>query len=68
MLTEYEWEIAKKVCTLKQRQALDLYRRGWTLGQIARHLDVDRTSVRSRLETADRKLRKALDDLDCQAA
>lgn len=57
------WEVASRpgVCTPKELEALDLRRRrGFSEREVALTLGVSRTSIRDRIENADRKIELAL--------
>lgn len=51
-LTADEWAIAQQVCTPKQLQALDLYRRGAGRRRIAIALGITPAAVRDRIDAA----------------
>lgn len=59
-LSPLEWETAKRVCTERQIEAIDLWRRGHSARQIGRLLEIDERTVRDRLERAQRRIANAL--------
>ena len=60
-LTPEEWAIAREICTPKQLEALDLWRRGAGYKRIATLLGVDPTSARARVAAG---LRRVVDWLE----
>lgn len=60
-MSDAYWQTAAEVCTDKELRALVLRDR-FNLGtrQIALNLDISRSSVRERLDNADRKIHAAL--------
>jgi DNA-binding NarL/FixJ family response regulator len=50
---------ARTVCTTEQLEVLDLAARGMSERNIARHLHISRSAVRSRLENAKSRIMKA---------
>lgn len=52
--------IATQVCTAKELEALNLNIRGMSQRAIAAHLDISREAVRARLESAERKIERAI--------
>lgn len=66
------WVVARRVCTSKELEALELHRRhGFGQRQVAYALGISRASVRERIENADRKIERELRhtaDVDGEAA
>jgi len=59
-MTDTYWRIAADVCTDAELQALTLRARGLGTRRIALALRIARSSVRERLDNADRKITSAL--------
>lgn len=51
-LTTAEWQTAQHVCTTRQLQALDLWRRGAGYGRIAHLLSIDKSTAREHIRRA----------------
>jgi hypothetical protein len=61
-VTEEEWEVARRVCTRRQVQALEWCARGLSLGQAARAMGlVSLTSARDHLDAAHRRIARELE-------
>lgn len=60
-LSELEWETAKRVCTEKQRLALDLWRRGAGKHRIAMVMGVDPSTARGHVKSGQKKIADALE-------
>jgi DNA-binding CsgD family transcriptional regulator len=61
LLSREEWELAKKVCTPKQLEALDLWRRGVGKRRMGDLLDIDPSTARDRVRAGLRRLGRALE-------
>lgn len=56
MISQTEWEIARQVCTQKQLVALEMWRRGWGARRVARHLQIDVSSARARINSGRKRI------------
>lgn len=54
-------EIAERVLTGKELEVVKLLNAGYGQRRIARALDIDKSTVRERLDRAERKIKRALD-------
>ena len=54
-------EIAERVLTAKELEVVKLLNAGYGQRRIARALDIDKSTVRERLDRAERKIKRALD-------
>lgn len=62
-LSTHEWTVAKEVCTPRQIQVLDAYRRGWGAKRISKLLDIDESTAQEHIRRGLRRLGKALENL-----
>jgi DNA-binding CsgD family transcriptional regulator len=60
-LSEHEWATAKQVCTPRQVQALDLWRRGAGKKRIGLILGIDETTARQHVQRGLARLGRALE-------
>jgi len=59
-LTAHEWTTAKAVCTVKQLEVLELYRRGAGRRRISVALGISEATVRGHLAAAALRIEKAM--------
>lgn len=62
------WQIAERVCTAKELEALILWNRGAGYGRIADMLDISPSTARDRVKRARRKLLPHLPETEETAA
>lgn len=66
-MSAYDWQVALTVCTPRQLQALNLWRRGWGSRRIAKQLDLDVSTARHHVLAGRRRVEQELERLDRQA-
>lgn len=60
-LSEIEWLAAQGVCTKRQLQVLNLWRRGWGYRRIAGVLELDKSTVAEHVRRGKRAIVSALE-------